>query len=691
MNEFDQEFDLPEREPAQSDSGADTRAAEESSSPFTARDVSREAGDFKSEPRETGQRPVSTTHAGDHAPALEMERVCRAFIDMTEGPNAHHSLRTAASSLGKSPSWFSGPDSMLARYRRDGIAGLMPRRGTTGAKPGDLSAWMEALPWFIPAANQFWLLSNRNKNSGSVPEAIRRTISLPHVPVGWKNGDKLKLLRAMGLTEMPTCPPELRAALIQREREGKDFVTERVRKQIMRSPATVHQYRNAKNAALDYLNAPGGMRLIGMHGTDVRLARAGELLEMDDATINFPVCVPWTRGADECSQKFGVMVGRFQFLVSIDAGTSFIPAWNYTARPRGSYRGEDVLSLMKMIAGQHGIPRRWRLERGVWKSNLVTGAIKNMGAELDTVYSPHQKPFIEGLFNTLWTKLSVQFPGIDVGRFMGETDEVTQILMACRKGAKDPRRHFPMLATVVEAFREVIAEKNRTPVDAGMHGRWVPEERWEAELNRPKLPAESAWLFSPIVKTNRVKGMLVGCRVPMFEGVSVPFDFSAPWLPQFDGALVTYYFDPAAPKCHATVVLAENWRNHKKGEVLGQASQIGEHASYVRLVMGWGDDPANAGRKARQQAAAAMRREVRAVIPRGKAGAADSEERDGLGLTTKVESGQSGSSALPQGGTPNAEGGKTGQRPVSTERTAEEIEERERARERTFANPLDFV
>ena len=503
MNNFSDEFDLPSRETHPGDSSADARNAEESPSLTSpGRDASRGGDNFESGRNSSSALPV-VTHAEDHAPAMELQRLCDAFIELTK-PGSHHSLRTAAAALGKSQAFSPGPDSMLARYRRGGLAGLMPRRGTTGAKPGDLSAWMESLGWFIPAANQFWLLTNRTIDSGSVPEAIRRTISLPHVPNGWKQGDKNKLLRKLGLKELPTCPPELRAALFQREREGKDFVTELVRKLIMLTPATVHQYRNAKNAALDYLNAPGGMRLIadcGLRIADLgstRLARAGELLEMDDATINFS----GVRSLDARVGRVFAEVRRYGGEVSVPcvdrrgdvvhSGVELHGAAAQLVSRRGcALVDEDDREPARCAAALAVGAGRLEIEPGDARDQ------KHGRGNWTTVYSPHQKPFIEGLFNTLWTKLSVQFPGIDVGRFMGETDEVTQLLMACRKGAKDPRRHFPMLATVVEAFREVIAEKNRTPVDAGMHGRWVPEERWELELNRPKLPAESAWLFSP--------------------------------------------------------------------------------------------------------------------------------------------------------------------------------------------------
>jgi hypothetical protein len=75
--------------------------------------------------------------------------------------------------------------------------------------------------------------------------------------------------------------------------------------------------------------------------------------------------------------------------------------------------------------------------------------------------------------------------------------------------------------------------------------------------------------------------------------------------------------------------------------VLGDAVQVNETGGYVRMVMGWGKDDVEAGRRARQAAAAALRREVRAIVPRAnglaRAARAESEERDGLGQRTVLE------------------------------------------------------
>ena len=546
-------------------------------------------------------------------------------------------LRQAARAVGKSPSYFSGADCPYARWQREGVAGLLPRRRESGAKPE-----MIVPPWFIPAAKYFWLLINRNRQGGSVPEAIRRVISLPLVPVGWREGDTRRFERAMAPfighrgEKIPVCPPELREAILARQSAGQPLVTVRLSRQITQSLATVAQHRNPTEAGLGYLSAPGTMMWNHKSTSgEPEFIRSLDQVEADDGTINFPVCVPWTMGGCPCSDRYGVKVGRFQFLRPIDKGSRYRPGFVYVARPSGSYRREDVLTLMRMVCRAIGIPKTWVFEQGTWKSNIVKEAVRLLGCDLQTVYSPRQKPFVEGGFNQDWTKLSVHFPNADVGRFMGETEEANLLLAKCKRGTEDPRQHFPMLAVALAAFDEITREQNATPVTSVAWGRWVPQERLAAHCaaNPPRqLDPASDWIFSPYVREWTVRGNLVGGRVPLFEEVSVPFDFAASWLPQFHGAKVRVHFDPSEPRCQGKIVLAQNHGRHTAGDVLGDAMQINETAGYARLVMGWGDDPASLGRIARQQAASALRREVREILPRnGPTQSGTSEMRDGLG------------------------------------------------------------
>ena len=557
----------------------------------------------------------------------------------------------------RAPSLAPTPDALLKTYgrRHDRWQSAQPfdkRAEANGAEDSELTRQIKSLGWFVPVAQFFYLLTNRTKDSGSMPEAIRRTISLPTLPAGWKNRTKSQFLRALKRTPylqqaklIPVCPDDLRAQILARQKAGKPMIPESLAHLIRVCPATVRQHRHVTNTSLDYLSSPGSLFFIHDSRTgERRPPHTGEVIECDDGTINFPVCVPWTLGGDPCSDKFDVKVGRFQWLLSRDAASRFIPAYSYTMRPRGSYRAEDVVSLMRAYCNQHGKPGRFRFEQGAWKSHLVKNTLKAAGIELQTVTSPHQKPYIEGLFNVLWTKLSVHFPDAHVGRFRGENKEANDLLVSCQRGSHDPRRYFPMLSDAIAAFDEVIREQNQTPVKSDI-GRWIPAEKWEARTRGGNLSEQDFQLFAPWQRTWTVKGMSVGGKIPLFEDLSVPFDFSAPWLPKYHGAKVRCHFDPTQPRCNAMLVLSENFHGEPAGKILGQAQQINEVAGYVRLVLGYGDDPTDAGRRAKQQAASALRREVRTIIPRGGSHSI-SEARDGISQVGIIERNGNGTEVL---------------------------------------------
>src|SRR5208282_6924229 len=114
---------------------------------------------------------------------------------------------------------------------------------------------------------------------------------------------------------------------------------------------------------------------------------------------------------------------------------------------------------------------------------------------------------------------------------------------------------------------------------------------------RPLRKVEDAmsFMFSPYAMEWQIRGMLVGGRVPIFEDMSVPFDFTAPYLHEFSGAKVRLHFDPTAHKCFATPVLLQDWQGHRAGEILPRLQQVNETTGYIRMVMGWGDDVGTAG------------------------------------------------------------------------------------------------
>lgn len=581
--------------------------------------------------------------------------VCRQYdLLIAQG---HHSMRTAAAQLGKPASFFSGENSPYQKFKRDGVAGLLPKQRENAA-----ARVMDVPAWFVPAARFFYLLSNRTQFSGSVPEAVRRTISLPNLPFGWTNTHKERFLKAIGqggpTGTVPACPAELREQILARQLAGQPLVTERIHKQIMVSSSTVKHFRSPRDWSLTNQSAPGSQRRFFNKETCQReMMTPGDWFGGDDATPGIAVCVPCKDIITPVSQKFGVLLGRFQWLAYHDARTDKILAWDYVVRPRGSYRAEDIVNGMGAVVRTHGVPRQgFQFEGGAWNSKLVRQCIEMLypGDKLDRhhwrTYSPHQKA-IEAVFNKVWTRLAVQFPHADMGRFRAENESNCKLYEACKAGHQDPRRYFPTLDVVVKVFEEEVAFHNTRFIKSEYYGRWMPDEYFAAAVAERPLRGfspEMEWIFSPFSVERVVRGMLVKCRVPMFEDLSIPFEFGSDWMPKYSGEKVRLHFNPRQPKCVAKVVLAAT------GEILGDANLLTETTGYIRYILEWGDDDQRAGYLQRQRVGNFVRRETRGIGAGGRVEYAKSEERDGISKVSQVEKNRAEGNSITGSGDPAA-------------------------------------
>jgi hypothetical protein len=513
--------------------------------------------------------------------------------------------------------------------------GIKDRREENGRDLSAISQKIIDLGWFIPAAQFFYRLSNLNRYSGSVPEAVRRTISLPVVPEKWSK--KKELLEKLQLAELPSCPPELRAEIVGRERKGLPLVTEPITHKIRCSEAQTRYDRNPTEAALEYCNASGGSKFTRASGEYVPL-RAGQRMMPDDGSINFCVCVPWKFPTSVTSRKYGVLVGRFQLLLFVDTLTQRICARSFVVRPRESYRTEDVLHLYNVFMREHGIPDEIYHEGHVWNAGRVKDCLDALGVRRQLLHSPHAKQAVENRFNKLWTVLSV-LSGGQIGRYRGEMERENELLRSCRAGATDPRRVFPMFADALALIDQAIAEANATTVDTDV-GRWVPDELWAehlAETPLNKLDDLESWKFAPCY-AERVMRNGVNVKYRLFEDLSVPFNFAAPWMHDFENAHVGVYFDPWGERDSGTLVLRQSWNGKKAGEVLGEATQTNDIASYARLMLDLGSGPNDSARRIRQQQISAMRSN-RKAIGAGGDGLVIEEQRDGISVSSKLERG----------------------------------------------------
>ena len=469
-----------------------------------------------------------------------------------------------------------------------------------------------------------YLRTNRGKGSGSSQEAARIA------------------LRA-GILD-----PELAAEVQRRQASGMDLLPDRIRQAITSAPSEVLAHRNPGEARLAFGNTSGTMRWVVDKATgEQRIARAGDVWESDDGSINLIVCIPWNVGGCKTSERHGVKVGRFQWLPMLDAGTSYILGYTYTARPKNSYRAEDILALMRSMFSAHGIPRRLRFERGTWEAKAVDQVIDTLAIERWTAWSPRQK-LIENLFGTLWTKLSI-LPG-QIGRFQGEHERENDLLVKARAGTIDPRDHFRMLGQVLQAMDCVIGEKNQTPVESDIYGTWIPAERWAMQRDEGRLHpwrADTSWLFAPCRRELTIRGGQLVTSVAVTDDWSVQYHYSAAELHKYEGKRAALYFDPFAARCEGTAVLLDNTASASSGEVIGTVFQIDQVARHARKMLGWGDD-ADLGKQVARDTRHDMVRASRAALPDGTIGLGAHEIRLPEGRTNLLpQSNSAAAAALP--------------------------------------------
>lgn len=368
----------------------------------------------------------------------------------------------------------------------------------------------------------------------------------------------------------PKCSPELREAILREQgpaRASKHQLPVMVKRAMMAAPALVAHSRNPRDADVMFGHARGTLR---KHWSEDRRLWAGERMSADDGSVNFVVCVPWRWGGCKLSDRFGVKVGRFQWLPINDDASDFVPGWSFVIRPTGAYRAEDVCGLLGRAWRDTVRPDLAVLERGTWESERVTTLCAAAGVKIYRSHKPRQK-CIEGVFNRLWTILSV-LPG-QVGRYRGEMERENKLLAAAQAGTIDPREHFVDVTVAMTALEAAVRFHNDTPLESKQYGKWIPSARWREDLAahpRPSLDASMSYLWAPEVRTWTVRRGCVGGMVEQPLGVTLPSHWWAPALLDCEGRKVTAHFDPWEANSPATLTLAEDWsvRGWKAGRVL---------------------------------------------------------------------------------------------------------------------------
>jgi hypothetical protein len=338
----------------------------------------------------------------------------------------------------------------------------------------------------------------------------------------------------------------------------------------------------------------------GMHGngflrrsrSEARRLYAGEELSFDDGSINLVCWVDWPwGGAGDVSERWGCIVGRFQFLLCEDVATAFLPGYSFVARPLGSYRAEDALGTIARVARYQMKADRHVLERATWESQAITDFHTAVGIDITRTRTPKHKT-VETAFNRLWGRMAAD-EQVSLGRFCNDDEAGNALWRKLRSGSADPRQHCQSLMEVIALLDKVIGRANTEPITSKNYGSWKPAERWAYDLQahpRGKLTEDLWWTWAPVRRPLQVRAAGVECKCADVLGESWLYSFAFENAHLYEGKRVRVCFDPAADPCRASIVLRENSPAtfEKAGTVIATAA---EATSNLPAVIRDGDVP----------------------------------------------------------------------------------------------------
>lgn len=452
-------------------------------------------------------------------------------------------LTTACSQAGISRATFDRWDK---RWREGGIDGLadLPRSGRPPLV--DLDAEERE---FLRST---YIRSNRNKEAGSMTFAARWSAKNPASPL----------------------KPETREAILK-PRASKHTLPVEVRRACRASGSVVARYRGgAKAGQNDGIYTPGWLR---MADDGSRRLVPGERQVWDDASVNVGVWVPWARGGDRTSERYGCRVGRFQLLASIDCATDMCVGYQFVMRDRDAYNAADVCgSLYRTWKLAGYVPNECVMEGGSWQSERTRSMLDAAGVRLISAKGRPNQKLVEGWFNRLWTVMSVELPKRgQVGRCRGEMDDGNKNWLRCRDGRADPREFFPSLTEFLAALDRSIIYLNSEVVESREYGVWTPGEVYAAQAAKGhEMPQGLARYALPVRELRTVgRGGTVKVAAECVAGWRHDYIFAADKLFEFIGAPVRVSFDPAEIGGGAVIELASGWRGHRPGEIISMSAE----------------------------------------------------------------------------------------------------------------------
>lgn len=357
-------------------------------------------------------------------------------------------------------------------------------------------------------------------------------------------------------------------AALSAPKASKHYIPRSLRRELQIAPQVFRHHRSPKNAALAGPYVPGCLRL---SSDGSRRLYAGERWSMDDGSQNQVVVVPWPQGGDPESDRFGHRTCRGQWLVVHDDATSKIVAWTFTLRPRDAYRDPDAMGLVYRAARDVCRPDECVCEGGVWQSRRALAFYRAAGIKvIDARGRPHQK-LIENWWNRAWTDLS-RHPNGQIGRKRGEYQRENDLLVKCHRGSLDGSSYFPSVTDLFREFDECCDFYDHSPVESKLYGKWIPQERWDADMAahpRPPISTDLAPFAAPESRVLTAKrGGMVDCKVTCPLGIPVIYSFAHEALEAYEGQKVRVIFDPFEEVIRAVVVADRTTALSQAGDLI---------------------------------------------------------------------------------------------------------------------------
>lgn len=347
------------------------------------------------------------------------------------------------------------------------------------------------------------------------------------------------------------------------------------------------RHRDPAAGCDDGIYLPGSLR---MSSDGSRRLLPGERQVWDDASVNVGVVVPWARGGDKCSDRYGVRVARFQLLACLDCSTDQCVGYSYVMRANDAYSNFDARSALRSVWSLSGyVPAETVLEGGVWQSRPMLDLLAAAGTSLVSAKGRPNQKLVEGWFSRLWTILPMCLPDGQVGRYRGEMAKETAAWIACREGRRDPRGLFPDVAEFLAALDRAIAHLNAEIIESRTYGNWVPAESYGRQAAKGHaVPAGLRRFALPVSAVRLLRRQMVSVAAESPLGFTHSYAFAFPDAWRFEGAQVAVRFDPAKIREGALVELAAPFHGFPAGTVVDESAPCVSPAPLVeKAAAGW--------------------------------------------------------------------------------------------------------